>query len=76
MESNKKEDILLDAVISNMISSRAFTAELANGHEIVAILSKRLSESKNVEPGDTVQVRMSPYDMSKGLIIVNERNET
>jgi translation initiation factor IF-1 len=75
VEIHKKEDILLDAVITNMISCRAFHAELANGHEVVAILSKRASEGGAIEPGDTVQVRMSPYDMSKGLIIGNERNE-
>ena len=75
MEIPKKEDILLDAVITNMISCRAFRAELANGHEIVAILSKQASKGGAVEPGDSVRVRMSPYDMSKGLIVGNERNE-
>ena len=76
MEIRKKEDILLDAVITNMISCRAFYAELENGHEIVAILSKRVLPEGSIEPGDAVRVRMSPYDMSKGLIIGNGRSET
>ena len=59
------EKILLDARLRSMIKDGVFRAELANGHELVAY-SRGGGDARI---GDLVRVQMSPYDMSKGLIL-------
>lgn len=49
-----------------MIKDGVFRAELANGHELVAY-SK--DDGGGARIGDMVRVQMSPYDMSKGLML-------
>ena len=66
----KKETIILDAFIESVIGQSAFRARLKNGHRIVAFLRGRENRSASpVNVNSTVQVSMSPYDMSKGLIL-------
>jgi translation initiation factor IF-1 len=59
--------------IVEIIASNLFRVQLANGHRLVAHVSgkKRLIFERMLV-GDSVMVRMSPYDLSKGSIFVNE----
>lgn len=51
--------------------------QLANGHTLVAHLPRRLREmAAPMAPGDRVQVRLSPCDLSQGLIVQNEMLES
>ena len=68
---NKKELILLDACLVSVIDENAFGAELRNGHEIVAYLARDDFGTEGLEIGDSVQVEMSPFDMSKGRLVLN-----
>jgi len=53
-----------------MLPKKAFTAELANGHRIVAYLAgPEKARADTLRIGDTVTVQMSPYDMSRGRIV-------
>ncbi|MBN1268897.1 MAG: translation initiation factor IF-1 [Kiritimatiellae bacterium] len=65
----RKEIILLDAKVLDVIGNAAFRAELANGHCLVAFLkgADRVGADR-IAPGDTVKVQLSPFDMSKGCI--------
>lgn len=48
--------------------------ELDSGQTIAAHLSGKMRKNKiNVVPGDRVQVELSPYDMSKGIITYREK---
>ena len=66
---HRKELIVLDATLKNVIGNAAFRAVLGNGHEIVAY-AKGADRTRvgQLATGDTVRVEMSPYDMSKGRI--------
>ncbi len=65
----KKEIIVLDARLLNVIRNSAFTAVLDNGHEIVAYARGVDKErAKRLKEHDVVQVEMSSYDMSKGCV--------
>ena len=69
----KKELILLDARLTVMINSHAFHAVLGNGHAFVAYFPGQGTVSGTALcAGDTVRVRMSPYDMSRGEILLGE----
>jgi translation initiation factor IF-1 len=46
-----------------------FRVELANGHRFVAYVSgRRRMVFERISVGDNVKVRMSPYDLSRGMI--------
>ena len=67
---NKKEEIILDARIVGRVDSLAFRAELKNGHDFIAFLFRDDREmGNNLNPGCSVPVKMSPFDMSKGRIL-------
>jgi translation initiation factor IF-1 len=66
---SKNENILLDAVLRDVLDRNAFRAMLKNGHEIIAFILAQDVELQSCGVGDFVKVEMTPYDMSKGRII-------
>ena len=66
----ENERIELDAKVLSVIKDGVFCAALSNGHTFVAYEREiESSGSRNELEGRTVRVRMSPFDMSKGLVI-------
>lgn len=62
------ELIVVDAMLVDVIDNRAFRAQLSNGHGLVAF--RRPGEAMpDLRPGQRVQLRMSPFDMSSGEIV-------
>jgi translation initiation factor IF-1 len=73
---NKKENIVLDARIENVIASAAFGASLQNGHHFVAFVLRREEEKAgSIKSGEVVKVEFSPFDMSKGRILFERQVE-
>jgi translation initiation factor IF-1 len=72
MEMDKKETILLDACLKSVIDNNAFGAELRNGHRFVAFLGRSDASQILPEIGEQVMIEMSPYDMSKGRLVLNQ----
>ena len=59
--------------IVEVLGASLFRVELVNGHRLVAHVSgRRRLVFERMTLGDSVKVRMSPYDLSKGMITVNE----
>jgi len=71
----KKENIVLDARLHNVIGNAAFKATLANGHEFVAF-ARDGELLRKLRAGDSVKVELSPCDMSKGCIVNRTENES
>ena len=69
---DKKESILLDACLLSVIDNIAFDAELRNGHRFVAFFKGGKRGSRPPEVGEHVTVEMSPYDMSKGRLVIDQ----
>jgi len=69
---DKKETILLDACLISVIDNNAFGAELRNGHRFIAFYGRGDASGKELEIGAQVPVEMSPYDMSKGRLVINQ----
>ena len=69
---DKKEIILLDAQIISVIDNYAFDAELPNGHHFVAYLQRNEPISRAPVAGARYTVEMSPYDMSKGRLVIDQ----
>jgi len=68
----KKETILLDARLKSVIDNNAFDAELRNGHRFVAFLGRDDKSGSMPQVGAQVTVEMSPYDMSKGRLVLDQ----
>ncbi len=66
------EMIVLDVLLKEMIHSRAFRATLKNGHTLVAYYPRSVAGEASClwSVGDNAKVRMSPYDMSRGELII------
>jgi translation initiation factor IF-1 len=69
---DKKETILLDACLISVIDNNAFGAELRNGHRFVAFSGRGKAGRITPKIGEQVRIEMSPYDMSKGRLVLNQ----
>lgn len=64
------ETILLDAQLEAVIEPHAFRAVLGNGHRFTAYVAPGDREKKAPETGGFVKVKMSPYSMNAGRILI------
>jgi translation initiation factor IF-1 len=69
---DKKETILLDARLRTVIDKHAFDAELPNGHRFTAFIGRSDYGGELPQVGAEVTVEMSPYDMSKGRLVLDQ----
>jgi translation initiation factor IF-1 len=59
-----------------VLPNQTFRVELANGHRLLAYVAGKARLSfPRLAPGDRVRLEMSPYDLSEGRIIVEDRTD-
>lgn len=62
--------VQVEGVVVEPLPNRTFWVELANGHRPRAFLSRRWRvDSPSIAAGDRIRVAVSPYDMSRGLVV-------
>ncbi len=67
----KKDAIRIEGKVLDALPNAVFRVELENGHQIMGHVSGKMRmHFIRILPGDTVTVEMSPYDLSKGRIIL------
>ena len=67
----KQPLIKQDGVIVEALSNAMFRVRLENGHEIIStIYGKMRMHYIRIVPGDKVGIEMSPYDLTRGRIIL------
>jgi translation initiation factor IF-1 len=67
----KNEAIKLEATVTEALPNAMFRVELENGHKILAHVSGKMRmHFIRILPGDTVTVEMSPYDLTRGRIVL------
>jgi translation initiation factor IF-1 len=67
----KEEKITLEAEVTEALPDAKFRVKLPNGQQIIAYVSGKMRKFFiRIVPGDRVTVELSPYDMTKGRIIV------
>ena len=70
---SREEAIRVAGTVVEVLPNNLFRVELANGHRFVAHTSGKMRMNFiRLVSGDKVTVEMSPYDLSKGLIVLNE----
>lgn len=67
----KKDAIRLEAKVIDALPNAMFKVELENGHQVMAHVSGKMRmHFIRILPGDKVTVEMSPYDLSRGRIVL------
>ena len=67
----KRDAIRLDAKVVEALPNAVFKVELENGHIILAHVSGKMRmHFIRILPGDSVTVEMSPYDLTRGRIVL------
>ena len=67
----KQNSIEQDGVILEALSNAMFRVELSNKHEVIAHISGKMRMHYiRILPGDKVGIEMSPYDLTRGRIIL------
>ncbi len=68
-----KSGIRIDGKVLEALPNAVFRVELENGHKLIAHVSGKMRmHFIRILPGDTVTVEMSPYDLSKGRIVLRK----
>ncbi len=69
----KKDAIRLDAKVVEALPNAMFRVELENGHKVLAHVSGKMRmHFIRILPGDMVTLEMSPYDLTRGRIIMRK----
>lgn len=70
----REDAIEVEGRVIEVLPSTVFRVELPNGHRILAHVSGRMRLNfVRIAAGDIVTVQMSPYDLSKGCIVLKEK---
>jgi translation initiation factor IF-1 len=67
----KKDAIKVEAKVVDALPNAVFRVELDGGHQIMAHVSGKMRmHFIRILPGDMVTVEMSPYDLTRGRIVM------
>ena len=70
----KQPLIKQDGVITEALSNAMFRVRLENGHEVISTISGKMRMHYiRILPGDKVGIEMSPYDLTRGRIILRSK---
>ena len=68
---SRKDAIKVEGTILETLPNAMFRVELENGHVIIAHVSGKMRmHFIRILAGDKVTIEMSPYDLSKGRIVM------
>ena len=71
-----EEAIALEGTVVETLPNSLFRVELPNGHQLLAHTSGRVRMNfVRLAVGDRVTVKVSPYDLSKGCIAMNDEEK-
>lgn len=67
----KKDAIRVEAKVIDALPNAMFRVQLESGHQILAHVSGKMRmHFIRILPGDMVTVEMSPYDLTRGRIVL------
>ena len=67
----KEDHIEMEGIVIDSLPNTVFRVKLENGHVVTAHISGKMRKNYiRILTGDTVTVEMSPYDLSRGRIVL------
>lgn len=71
----KKDVIRLDGVVKEALPNAMFRVEVEGGHEVLAHVSGKMRMYYiRLLPGDKVALELSPYDLTRGRIVLRYKD--
>ena len=70
----KQDQISMTGKVEEVLPNAMFRIKLENEHTILGHISGKMRQNKiQILLGDTVEVEMSPYDLTKGRIVYRSK---
>ncbi len=72
----KKEDVIkVDGIIKETLPNAMFRVVIEGGHEVLGHVSGKMRMHYiKILPGDRVALELSPYDLTRGRIVLRHKN--
>ena len=72
VKNNQKEDVIrLDGIVKETLPNAMFRVEVEGGHIVLGHISGRMRMNYiRILPGDKVALELSPYDLTRGRIVL------
>ena len=69
-----KEDVIeVEGIVDDALPNATFKVRMENGHIVLAHISGKIRKNMiRIAEGDKVTVEMSPYDLTKGRIVLRK----
>lgn len=75
MVKKKEEFIRIDGIVKETLPNAMFRVEIEGGHEVLAHVSGKMRMFYiRILPGDKVALELSPYDLTRGRIVLRYKN--
>lgn len=76
MKQKKDEAIRVDGVVKETLRNDMFRIEIEGGHTVLGHVSGKMRLNLiRIVPGDRVAVELSPYDLTRGRIVLRYKTE-
>ncbi len=74
--SKQKEDVIrMDGIVQETLPNAMFRVEIEGGHIVLGHVSGKMRMNYiRILPGDKVALELSPYDLSRGRIVLRYKN--
>jgi translation initiation factor IF-1 len=70
---SREEPLLTSGVVTEVLPNTMFRVSLPNGQKVLAHISGKMRKNFiRIVPGDSVELAISPYDLTKARIIFRE----
>ncbi len=70
----KEEAIEVVGKVVEALANTQFRVKLENGHIVLAHIAGKMRKNFiRIVPGDNVKVEVSPYDLTRGRIVLREK---
>lgn len=73
---SKKEDVIrVDGIVKETLPNAMFRVEIEGGHIVLGHVSGKMRMNFiRILPGDKVALELSPYDLTRGRIVLRYKN--
>lgn len=74
-QKTKEEVVKVDGIVRETLPNAMFRVELEGGHIVLAHVSGKMRMHYiKILPGDRVALEFSPYDLTRGRIVLRYKN--
>jgi translation initiation factor IF-1 len=69
-----EDAIRVEGIVVEALPNKTYRVKLRNGHQLTGFLTgKAKRDGLRLAAGDTVRLQVSPYDLSEGRILIEEK---